>query len=65
MPVDTQEVWIAIGEAARRLSLSVDTVRRMCDEGQLRSWRSPGGHRRVSAEDVARIGDRNSTDPAA
>jgi len=47
--------WISVGEAARRLGLSDETVRRRCDDGVLRAiWTNPpnGGHRRVSAASV-------------
>lgn len=34
--------------------MSVDTVRRWCDEGRLKTTRSTGGHRLVSGKDLAR-----------
>ena len=37
---------LSIGEAARRLGLSVDTVREMERNGELSAVRTPGGHRR-------------------
>lgn len=37
---------LSIGEAARRLGLSVDTVRELERSGQLTAVRTPGGHRR-------------------
>lgn len=37
---------------ARRLGVSVGTVRRWADHGHLTSYRTPGGQRRFSAEDV-------------
>lgn len=50
--------WISVGEAARRLGLSDDTVRRRCDEGVLHAiWTNPpnGGHRRVSVASVEKL----------
>jgi molybdopterin-binding protein len=50
-----------IGEAAKVLGVRVETVRRWERDGRLRTTRSPGGHRRVPAEEVARmLEDRRS-----
>jgi molybdopterin-binding protein len=42
------------GQVAELLGVSVDTVRRWCDEGRLETARSEGGHRTVSGSDLAR-----------
>ncbi|MBK9179460.1 MAG: helix-turn-helix transcriptional regulator [Acidimicrobiales bacterium] len=42
------------GQVAELLGVSVDTVRRWCDEGRLDTTRSTGGHRLVSGRDLAR-----------
>lgn len=42
------------GQVAELLGVSVDTVRRWCDEGRLKTARSAGGHRVVSGQDLAR-----------
>ena len=42
------------GQVADLLGVSVDTVRRWCDEGRLATTRSDGGHRLVSGADLAR-----------
>jgi molybdopterin-binding protein len=42
------------GRVAELLGVSVDTVRRWCDEGRLETTRSGGGHRLVSGPDLAR-----------
>lgn len=42
------------GQVAELLGVSVDTVRRWCDEGRLSTTRSEGGHRLVSGPDLAR-----------
>lgn len=42
------------GQVAELLGVSVDTVRRWCDEGRLMTTRSVGGHRLVSGSDLAR-----------
>jgi excisionase family DNA binding protein len=43
--------WLTIGQAAQRLDLAVDTVRRLECDGKLEAERTAGGHRRFR-EDV-------------
>jgi molybdopterin-binding protein len=43
------------GQVAELLGVSVDTVRRWADSGQLRTHRSPGGQRLVDGADLARF----------
>lgn len=43
------------GQVAELLGVSVDTVRRWCDEGRLATTRSDGGHRAIDGADVARF----------
>lgn len=45
--------WLTVAEAADKLGVSQDTVRRHCDLGNLRCIRGLGGHRKVSAVSVA------------
>lgn len=42
------------GQVAELLGVSVDTVRRWCDEGRLVTKRSPGGHRTIDGAALAR-----------
>ena len=42
------------GQVAELLGVSVDTVRRWCDEGRLATTRSEGGHRLIRGADLAR-----------
>ena len=42
------------GQVAELLGVSVDTIRRWCDDGRLKTTRSAGGHRLVSGKDLAR-----------
>lgn len=39
-------------QVARRLGVSVQTVQRWVDTGRLRAWKTPGGHRRIHADDA-------------
>jgi len=43
---------LTISQVAGRLGVSLGTVRRWADHGHLRSYRTPGGQRRFSAEDL-------------
>lgn len=43
------------GEVAELVGVSVDTVRRWCDEGALRSTRTEGGHRLIEGKALARF----------
>lgn len=53
-PGETQDL-LSIGEAARRLGVSVSTLRRWDERGLITSTRTLGGQRRFLAEDVERL----------
>lgn len=44
--------WLSLHEASARLSVHPATLREWADRGRIRTFRTPGGHRRFSAEDV-------------
>ena len=44
-----------LGEAAKTLGVSVDTVRRMVDDGRLVAIRSQGGQRLIDGESLAAL----------
>ena len=44
--------WLRVGDVARLLGVSGNTVRRWTDDNVLTSYRSPGGHRRYLRDDV-------------
>jgi len=43
---------LSTSEAARELGVSLGTVRRWSDLGYLRTYRTPGGQRRFSSEQI-------------
>lgn len=52
-----------IGHAAELLGVSVDTVRRWADEGQLAVVRTSGGQRLVNGADLARLATARADSP--
>jgi len=47
--------WLTLGAASALLGVSESTIRRWADAGQVRSFRTSGGHRRVLEEDLRRL----------
>ena len=47
--------WISLTIAAEQLGVSESTVRRWADGGDVQSYRTPGGHRRILEDDVRRV----------
>jgi excisionase family DNA binding protein len=43
---------MGIGEAAKLLRVSVVTLRRWCDRGEIPFWRTPSGQRRFDREQL-------------
>lgn len=56
--MESSEVTISIGDAAKELGVSVITLRRWADSGKIRVLRSPSGHRRFYLTDIKRITPR-------
>ena len=54
-PLDPGGVWLSLQQASRRLDVHPATLRHWADRGRIRSYRTPGGHRRFLAEDVAAL----------
>ncbi|HZC50885.1 MAG TPA: MerR family DNA-binding transcriptional regulator [Mycobacterium sp.] len=44
--------YLTVKEAAERIGLSIDTLKRAEERGQIVPLRTPGGHRRYRVEDV-------------
>jgi excisionase family DNA binding protein len=47
--------WITLGHACKVLGVNESTLRRWADAGHVRSFRTPGGHRRFSEEDLRHL----------
>ena len=52
--------WMSTGEAAHQIGCSSATVKKWCDAGHVRSFRTLGGHYRVWKADIDAI-ERNQT----
>lgn len=50
-PKSTQE-YLTVGEAAKRIGISCDTLKRWESAGRIASFRTPTGHRRFQASEV-------------
>lgn len=55
-------VTYRLGQAARLLGVSVDTVRRHADAGRLKTTRTAGQHRLVDGRDLARFAESTELD---
>lgn len=47
--------WVSLGYACRQLGVNESTLRRWADGGRVRSFRTPGGHRRFATGDLLRL----------
>jgi excisionase family DNA binding protein len=55
MPTNAKQasrLGLSTSQAARELGVSLGTVRRWADMGYLQAYRTPGGQRRFSAEQI-------------
>jgi excisionase family DNA binding protein len=46
------ERWLSLGEAASRLGVDEATLRHWADTGSVKTFRTPGGHRRFREDDL-------------
>ena len=49
---DDSPRWVNLGRACEILGVNESTVRRWADSGEIRCFRTPGGHRRFAEEDL-------------
>lgn len=49
------EMMVPISDAARRLGVAIETVRRWENEGKIKSTRTPGGQRRFEISEIERV----------
>jgi excisionase family DNA binding protein len=54
-PVSETASWLSLNEASKRLNVHPSTLREWADRGRIRTFRTPGGHRRFSGDDVDAI----------
>lgn len=52
MEMTTTPLGLSTSQAARALGVSLGTIRRWSDMGHLQSYRTPGGQRRFSREQI-------------
>lgn len=57
MPESTtsRQTWLTLGAASELLGVSESTIRRWADAGEVRSFRTRGGHRRILEDDLRQI----------
>lgn len=58
--MDTR-ILVGISEAARRLGVHHNTLRKWADEGTIRALRLPSGHRRFDVAELERFRDAMAT----
>jgi excisionase family DNA binding protein len=56
--------WLGLNEASKRLNVHPATLREWADRGRIRTFRTPGGHRRFSSEDVEALAAEAAPDLA-
>ena len=52
LPPESTSGWVSLGRACKQLGVNESTLRRWADEGRIRSFRTPGGHRRYKRADL-------------
>jgi excisionase family DNA binding protein len=52
--------WLSIGHACRLLGVNAATLRQWTDAGKLQAYRTPGGHRRFKATEIAALSQQEA-----
>jgi len=65
LPALESDRWLTLGQACRLLNVDESTLRRWADAGQVRTFRTPGGHRRFAEGDVGAIVGGRTRKPIA
>ncbi len=60
LQTDNPSRWLSLGEASRLLQVNEATLRQWADNGNVRVYRTPGGHRRFWHDDVLELTAQNS-----
>jgi excisionase family DNA binding protein len=60
-PAPGETRWVNLGRACEILGVNESTVRRWADAGQIRCFRTPGGHRRFAESDLVALTDGGNT----
>jgi excisionase family DNA binding protein len=60
-PMAVSERWLSIRKAAALLGVNQATLRQWGDAGRIRTYTTPGGHRRFCETDLLALVDRGST----
>ena len=62
-PAGGAEAWITLAQACKLLGVNESTLRRWADAGQVRTFRTPGGHRRFSHADLLALTANGASTP--
>jgi excisionase family DNA binding protein len=61
-PVSENEAdWLTLGRAAKYLGMAQSTIRKWSDDGRLRAFYTPGGHRRYRRVDLDQFLERGAS----
>lgn len=55
MPTDVSSETLTTRQAAELLGMSITSVQKMVEAGELEAWVTPGGHRRIGRQEVDRV----------
>lgn len=56
--------YYSTAQAARLLGVSIGTIQKMSERGQLQAWKTEGGHRRIALDSISQWLSRQQQSPA-